>query len=110
MSHTATSPTTSAAATAATLATATTAAPFHHAPVASHATAIGILIAERMAHRPPSPIDAIARQQAIENALSTALHLVRTSDKPEALQRATGRAIRAASMLKQACTESRAAP
>jgi hypothetical protein len=54
----------------------------------------------------PAPaVDPLARQQDIENALSMALHLVRTSDTPESLQRATGRAIRVASMLKQACTE-----
>ena len=47
----------------------------------------------------------IARQQAIENALSAALHLVRTTDTAEGYSKATGRAIRAASMLKQACTE-----
>ncbi len=46
----------------------------------------------------PSPL---ARQQAIENALSLALHLVRNGDT----HAATGRAIRAASMLKQACAE-----
>lgn len=63
------------------------------------------IIRERVAIR-PAPTDPLARQQSIENALSAALHLVRTSDTTEALQRATGRAIRAASMLKQACTES----
>lgn len=47
--------------------------------------------------------DPLARQQSIENALSSALHLVRNNDTPEALQRATGRAIRAASLLKQQC-------
>lgn len=46
----------------------------------------------------PSPL---ARQQAIEDALSLALHLVRNGD----IHAATGRAIRAASMLKQACAE-----
>ncbi len=44
----------------------------------------------------------LARQQAIENALSMALHYARHGD----MEAATGRAIRAASMLKQACTES----
>ena len=43
----------------------------------------------------------LARQQAIEAALSLALNLVRSGD----IHAATGRACRAASMLKQACTE-----
>ena len=47
----------------------------------------------------------IARQQAIENALASALHLVRLPRTESGLQAATGRAIRAASMLKQACSE-----
>ena len=47
----------------------------------------------------------LARQQAIENALSMALYHVRQSDTPHSIQLATGRAIRAASMLKQACAE-----
>lgn len=68
-------------------------------------TKISIMFAERLAHQPRPPCDPLARQQAIENALSVALHLVRTSDTTEALLRATGRAIRAASLLKQACTE-----
>jgi len=63
------------------------------------------VIRERVAIR-QAPTDPLARQQAIENALSTALHPVRTSETTEALQRATGRAIRAASMLKQSCAES----
>jgi len=45
----------------------------------------------------------LTRQQAIENALSGALHHARSGD----LHSATGRAIRAASMLKQACAEVR---
>ena len=47
----------------------------------------------------PSPL---TRQQAIENALSGALQHARSGD----LHSATGRAMRAASMLKQACAES----
>ena len=48
----------------------------------------------------------LARQQAIENALSTALYFIRLPNTdPAALRAATGRAIRAASMLKQACAE-----
>lgn len=48
----------------------------------------------------------LARQQAIENALSAALYFVRANASPRNLQAATGRAMRATSMLKQACTES----
>lgn len=48
----------------------------------------------------------IARQQAIENALSTALWHVRKEGTQADLQAATGRAVRAASLLKQACTDS----
>lgn len=51
----------------------------------------------------PSPI---ARQQAIENALSMALYHVRNGDTTHAIRTATAKAIRAASMLKQACTDS----
>ena len=48
----------------------------------------------------------LARQQAIENALTTALYFIRQpGDDAAALRAATGRAIRAASMLKQACAE-----
>ncbi len=50
----------------------------------------------------------IARQQAIENALSAALWHIRHGTDQISIQAATGRAIRAASMLKQACAESRA--
>jgi hypothetical protein len=72
-------------------------------PTIPRYTTIGKLLADRVAvHK---PVDPVVRQQAIENALSMALHLVRTNDTTEALQRATGRAIRAASMMKQACTE-----
>lgn len=51
----------------------------------------------------PSPI---ARQQAIENALSMALYHVRKGDTTHAIRSATAKAMRAASMLKQACTDS----
>ena len=50
----------------------------------------------------PSRID---RQQAIENALTTALYFIRLPTTDSGLRAATGRAIRAASMLKQACAE-----
>ena len=51
--------------------------------------------------------DTIARQQAIENALTTALYFIRLPVSPSALHAATGRANRALSMLKQACTEAK---
>ena len=47
----------------------------------------------------------IDRQQAIENALTTALYFIRLPATDSGLRAATGRAIRAASMLKQACAE-----
>ena len=47
----------------------------------------------------------LARQQAIENALTTALYFIRLPTTDSGLRAATGRAIRAASMLKQACAE-----
>lgn len=47
----------------------------------------------------------IARQAAIENALSMALHHIRMSESPGNIHTATVRAVRAAAMLKQACTE-----
>ena len=49
----------------------------------------------------------LTRQQAIESALSDALHLVRTTGTQHGIHAATGRAIRAASLLKQACSEAR---
>jgi len=47
----------------------------------------------------------LIRQQAIENALTTALYFIRLPSTESGLKAATGRAIRAASMLKQACAE-----
>ena len=47
----------------------------------------------------------IDRQQAIENALSTALYFIRLPSTDSGLRAATGRAIRATAMLKQACAE-----
>lgn len=47
----------------------------------------------------------VQRQAAIENALSMALHYVRTTNTPHGIQAATAKAIRAASMLKQTCAE-----
>ena len=58
---------------------------------------------------PPTPktgnTSPLIRQQAIETALSDALHLVRTTGTQHGIHAATGRAIRAASMLKQACAK-----
>lgn len=51
---------------------------------------------------PPQMTD-IARHQAIENALSVALYHVRHGNSSDAIRTATAKAIRAASMLKQAC-------
>lgn len=80
-------------------------------PVPTHSpaqTKFGILLAHRV--KRPSQYTApalcpVARQAAIENALSMALWHIRHSTDTTSLQAATGRAIRAASMLKQACTE-----
>ena len=47
----------------------------------------------------------IERQQAIENALSAALYHVRHGDTQQAIHAAMVKAIRAASLLKQACAE-----
>lgn len=52
-----------------------------------------------------NPATAIERQQAIENALSMALYWIRHQEHPNAIHAATVRAVRAASMLKQACGE-----
>ena len=52
-----------------------------------------------------STLDTIARQQAIENALSTALYFIRLPSTESGLRAAMGRANRALSMLKQACAE-----
>jgi len=48
---------------------------------------------------------ALICQQAIENALTTALYFIRLPSTESGLKTATDRAIRAASMLKQACAE-----
>ena len=47
----------------------------------------------------------LARHQAIENALSMALFHIRKGDTQQDIHAATSKAIRAASLLKQACTE-----
>jgi hypothetical protein len=68
-------------------------------------TKIGRILHDRVAHRPASKADPLARQQAIENALSMALWHIRRDSTPATVRAATGRAIRAVSMLKQACAE-----
>jgi hypothetical protein len=55
---------------------------------------------------PNGKTDGIARQQAIENALSLALYYIRENESPGNIHAATVKAVRAASMLKQACAES----
>lgn len=52
-----------------------------------------------------SPVT-LARRLAIETALIAALFHVRTGNTPHCIELATGRAVRAVSMLKQACAES----
>ena len=54
-----------------------------------------------------SKLDTIARQQAIENALSAALFHIRQPHTIEALWSATGRTNRALTLLKNACTEAK---
>ena len=51
-----------------------------------------------------SPADNITSQQAIENALSMALYFMRLPRTPSAIRAATGKANRALSLLKNACT------
>lgn len=51
-----------------------------------------------------SPVT-LARRLAIETFLIGALFLVRTGSTQECIELATGRATRAASLLKQACSE-----
>lgn len=54
--------------------------------------------------------DGIGRQQAIENALSLALWHIRQDYAPGHIHQATVKAVRAASMLKQCCTEANPLP
>lgn len=58
-----------------------------------------------LGNMPALSANSIARQQAIENALSMALHFIRHGDSHQDIHAATGRAIRATSLLKQACAE-----
>ncbi|MEO6319431.1 MAG: hypothetical protein ABIR56_02050 [Polaromonas sp.] len=60
------------------------------------------------ANTTPTPaMGTIANQQAIENALTTALYFIRLPGTPSALHAATGRANRALTLLKNACTEAK---
>ena len=61
--------------------------------------------AASLGNTPATSTSIIARQQAIENALTTALYFIRLPHTDSGLKVATGRACRAASMLKQACAE-----
>lgn len=47
----------------------------------------------------------VHRKQAIESALTLALHYVRCGGNPSNLHAATAKALRASTMLKQACAE-----
>lgn len=68
-------------------------------------TAFSHIIRSRVAPA-PQKLGGMERQQAIENALSMALHYIRTTNNQQGIQAATAKAIRAATMLKQACAES----
>ena len=68
-------------------------------------TKISRILRDRVAHWPAPKADPLARQQAIENALSMALYHVRNGDTTQAIHTATAKAVRAVSMLKQACSE-----
>ena len=56
-------------------------------------------------HAPAPEPQTVERQQAIENALNMALFFIRQPYSATALHAATGRASRALSLLKNACTE-----
>lgn len=91
------------------------AAPLGNLPAITSNTTLGRLLHTRILRRrypaltTPKPTTTspsqIERQQAIENALSMALYYIRTADTQHAIQAATSKAIRAASLLKQACAE-----
>ena len=89
-----------------------------HAPAITSNTTLGRLLHTRILRRrypaigvcpvlgtPTTTSPALERQQAIENALNMALHYIRTADTQQAIQAATSKAIRAATLLKQACAE-----
>jgi hypothetical protein len=89
-----------------------TTAPLGNTPTTTSNTTLGRLLHTRIIQRRYPALTAakpttsvIERQQAIENALSMALHYIRTTDSQKGIQAATAKAIRAASMLKQACAE-----
>ena len=69
---------------------------------ASHSAATAVIT-------PTPTLGNIERQQAIENALSLALYYIRQNESPSNIHAATVKAVRAASMLKQACVESQTA-
>ena len=85
------------------------AAPLGNTPVITSNTTLGRLMHTRIIQRRypalTPPTISIDRQQAIENALSMALYHVRHGDTIQAIRTATAKAIRAAAMLKQTCTE-----
>lgn len=90
-----------------------TAATLGNTPATTSNTKLGRVLHARIIQRrypelrrSPVQTNLIARRQAIENALSMALHYIRTIDSQQGIQAATAKAIRAASLLKQACTES----
>ena len=67
---------------------------------------VGATMADNRIPTPSTGITStLARQQAIENALSMALFHIRHGDTQQGIRAATAKAIRAASLLKQACTE-----
>lgn len=86
------------------------AAPLGNTPATTSNTKLGRLMHTRIIQRRypalTAPTPSIARQQAIENALSMALYHVRHGDTLQAIRTATAKAIRAASLLKQTCTDS----
>lgn len=63
--------------------------------------------AATLGHTPATSPCTVERQQAIENALSAALYFIRLPSTESGLHAATGRANRALSLLKQACSEAR---
>jgi len=83
-----------------------------HTPATTSNSKLGRLMHTRIIQRrypaltAPQAAPSISRQQAIENALCMALHYIRTTDTQQGIQAATAKAIRAASLLKQASTES----
>ncbi len=86
------------------------------APTSTSNTLLGCMLQARTTRRPrprlvaPKADITVARQLAIENALCMALHFIRTTDTPQGIQAATAKAIRAASMLKDACTAANTSP